>query len=49
MNVGILALAATFQSGNVLLRLGSEGGSNDVTITVTGSYIGNLSFPTPLS
>lgn len=49
VNVGILALAATFQSGNVLLRLGSEGGSNDVTITVTGSYIGNLSFPTPLS
>lgn len=49
VNVGILALAASFGSGNVLLRLGAEGGSNDLTIAVAASYVGNLEFPTPLS
>lgn len=49
VNVGILALAASFGSGNVRLRLGSEDGDNDVTIAVAASFVGNLTFPTPLS
>lgn len=49
VNVGILALAASFGSGNVRLRLGSEDGDNDINIAVAGVFIGNLVFPTPLS
>lgn len=49
VNVGILALAASFGSGNVLLRLGAEDGDNDLVIAVAESHVGNLVFPTPLS
>lgn len=45
--VSLLCLSATFQSGNVLLRFGSEGGSDDAVITVSGGfYIGNPGFAT---
>ena len=47
--VSILGLAASFGSGNVRLRLGSEDGDNDVTIAVAASFLGELDFPTPLS
>lgn len=49
VNVGILALAASFGSGDVRLRLGSEDGDDDLVITVAAAFIGNLVFPTPLS
>lgn len=47
--VGLLALAENFQSGNVVLRLGAEEGDNDVTIAVAAAYVGIPAFPTPLS
>lgn len=47
--VGLLALAANFGSGNVVLRLGAEDGDNDVTIAVAAAYVGVPVFPTPLS
>ncbi len=49
VNVGILGLAASFGSGNVVFRLGSEDEENDVTVAVAASFVGNLTFPTPLS
>lgn len=47
VDVSILALAASFGSGNVVFRLGDEGGDNDVTVAVAGAFVGELAFPTP--
>lgn len=47
--VSIVGLAVNFASGTVRWRLGDEGGDNDVVTTVTGTYVGDLDFPTPMT
>lgn len=47
VTISLLGLAESFGSGAVKLRLGSEQGTNDVTIDVAGSYVGELGFAVP--
>lgn len=49
VDVGILALAENFGSGNVRLRLGSEDGDDDVVVAVAAAYVGVPAFATPLT
>lgn len=46
VQVHVMAFAGTFQSGDVLLRFGSEEGDDDLLITVDGLYVGPLDFVT---
>lgn len=46
VDIGVLGIAAAFGSGDVVLSYGDPAGADNVTVTVAGTYIGAVNFPT---